>query len=127
MRPQSAKYSTSIQKSWKAYRPKLPEGSLFLGTYNGTHITSDAVGDAFNKAMKRAHITKHASIHTLRHSFATHLLENGAPLLQIKTLLGHVSVQSTTIYLHLANSTSGITSPLDDESIDDRFEISSHA
>ena len=116
-----------LREYWKEYRPKHPDGWLFLGTYNVTHITSAAIGDAFNQAVRRAHITKPASIHTLRHSFATHLLEDGATLLQIKSLLGHASVQSTTIYLHLANMPSGIMSPLDSYSTDARFEVSSHA
>ena len=116
-----------LREYWKEYRPRHPEGWLFLGTYNVTHITSAAIEDAFTKAVQRAHITKQASIHTLRHSFATHLLEDGATLLQIKSLLGHASVQSTTIYLHLANMPSGIVSPLDNHSTDARFEVPSHA
>lgn len=102
-----------LRNYWKAYRPKHPEGWLFLGTYNVSHITSRGIASAFNKAVKRTNIIKNISIHTLRHSFATHLLEDGATLLQIKELLGHASIQSTTIYLHLANVTSGIKSPLD--------------
>ncbi|QSO48601.1 tyrosine-type recombinase/integrase [Alicyclobacillus mengziensis] len=116
-----------LREYWKEYRPRHPEGWLFLGTYNVTHITSAAIEDAFSKAVQRAHITKQASVHTLRHSFATHLLEDGATLLQIKSLLGHASVQSTTIYLHLANMPSGIVSPLDNHSTDARFEVPSHA
>ncbi|QSO54894.1 tyrosine-type recombinase/integrase [Alicyclobacillus curvatus] len=116
-----------LREYWKEYRPNHPEDWLFLGTYNVTHITSAAIEDAFTKAVQRAHITKQASIHTLRHSFATHLLEDGATLLQIKSLLGHASVQSTTIYLHLANMPSGIVSPLDSHSTDARFEVPSHA
>ena len=116
-----------LREYWREYRPRHPEGWLFLGTYNVTHITSAAIEDAFSKAVQRAHITKQASVHTLRHSFATHLLEDGATLLQIKSLLGHASVQSTTIYLHLANMPSGIVSPLDNHSTDARFEVPSHA
>lgn len=102
-----------LREYWKAYRPAHPEGLLFLGTYNVSHITSAGIEYAFNEAVKRTNIRKQASIHTLRHSFATHLLEDGATLLQIKSLLGHANVQSTTIYLHLANMPSGIVSPLD--------------
>lgn len=116
-----------LREYWKAYRPAHPEGWLFLGTYNVSHITSAGIEYAFNEAVKRTNIRKQASIHTLRHSFATHLLEDGATLLQIKSLLGHANVQSTTIYLHLANMPSGIASPLDNHSTDARFEVSSHA
>jgi integrase/recombinase XerD len=105
-----------LREYWKAYRPQHPEGWLFLGTYKVTHITSAGIENAFNKAVKRTNITKNVSIHTLRHAFATHLLEDGATLLQIKELLGHASIQSTTIYLHLANVTSGVRSPLDHSS-----------
>ena len=77
------------------------------------HITSAGIESAFNEAVKRAIITKNVSIHTFRHAFATHLLEDGVTLLQIKELLGHASIKSTTIYLHLANLTSDIKSPLD--------------
>jgi site-specific recombinase XerD len=81
---------------------------------------------AFDQAVKRTTITKNVSIHTLRHSFATHLLEEGATLLQIKELLGHASIQSTTIYLHLANVTSGIISPLDNLPAYGGSEVSSN-
>lgn len=102
-----------LREYWKKYRPKHPEGWLFLGTYNVSHITLDGIEYAFNEAAKRANITKNVSIHSLRHAFSTHLLEDGATLLQVKELLGHSSIQSTTIYLHLANLTSNIKSPLD--------------
>jgi len=106
-----------LRKYWKIYLPKHSEGWLFLGTYNVSHITSDGIESAFNKAVKRTNITKNVSIHTLRHAFATHLLEDGATLLQIKELLGHSSIQSTTIYLHLANVTLDIKSPLDNSPV----------
>lgn len=102
-----------LREYWKEYHPKHSEGWLFLGTYEVTHITSAAIESAFNEAVKRTGITKHVTVHTLRHAFATHLLEDGASLLQIKELLGHSSIQSTTIYLHLANITTNIVSPLD--------------
>ena len=106
-----------LREYWKMYLPKHPEGWLFLGTYNVSHITSRGIEFAFNEAVKRTTITKNVSIHTLRHAFATHLLEDGATLLQIKELLGHSSIQSTTIYLHLANITSDVKSPLDNSPV----------
>ena len=102
-----------LREYWKMYHPKHREGWLFLGTYEVTHITSAGIESAFNEAVKRTNITKDVSVHTLRHSFATHLLEDGGALLQIKDLLGHANIQSTTIYLHLANITAGLKSPLD--------------
>lgn len=115
-----------MREYWKTYRPQHPEGWLFLGTYGVTHITSAGIMHAFNKAVKRTNITKHVSIHTLRHSFATHLLEDGASLLQIKKLLGHASIHSTTIYLHLANVTAGLKSPLDRSPVDSSLQVSDH-
>ena len=115
-----------LREYWKAYRPKHPEGWLFLGTYKVSHITSRGISFAFNEAVKRAHITKNVSIHSLRHAFATHLLEDGATLLEIKELLGHSSIQSTTIYLHLANITSGLKSPLDNLPAYEHSLVSSH-
>jgi len=102
-----------LRAYWRAYRPQHPEGWLFLGTYEFTHITPRSIQQAFNEARDRAGITKPVSIHSLRHAFATHLLEDGATLLQVKELLGHASIQTTTIYLHLANLTAGLKSPLD--------------
>ncbi|QSO45448.1 tyrosine-type recombinase/integrase [Alicyclobacillus mengziensis] len=116
-----------LREYWKAYRPRHPEGWLFLGTYNVRHITPTGIAYAFNEAVKRAHITKNVSIHTLRHSFATHLLEDEASLLQIKDLLGHASIKSTTVYLHLANVTAGVRSPLDTFPANLRQETPLHA
>ncbi|SFR19041.1 tyrosine-type recombinase/integrase, partial [Desulfoscipio geothermicus] len=115
-----------LREYWKMYRPKHPEGWLFLGTYNVSHITSRGIEFAFRQAVKRTNITKNVSIHSLRHSFATHLLEDGATLLQIKELLGHTSIRSTTIYLHLANVTANIKSPLDNSPAYCNLEVSSN-
>lgn len=106
-----------LRDYWKTYRPNHSEGFLFLGTYSVTHITSTGIRSAFNEAVRKTRITKEVSVHTLRHAFATHLLEDGATLLQIKNLLGHSNIQSTTIYLHLANIPTGIKSPLDNLSL----------
>lgn len=65
---------------------------------------------------KKAGFTKRISPHTLRHAFATHLLENGVEFRYIQTLLGHRDPKSTEVYLHLSNKTVlGITSPFDRE------------
>jgi integrase/recombinase XerD len=79
----------ALREYWKMYRPRHREGWLFLSTYDVTHITSTGIRHAFNEAVKRTAIVKDVSVHTLRHAFATHLLEDGATLLQIKELLGH--------------------------------------
>jgi len=103
----------SLRDYWRGYRPKSPDDYIFPGTKNVGHITGDAVWCAIKLASRRTGIQKNISPHTLRHCFATHLLEDGYSLLQIKEMLGHYSIQSTTIYLHLANTTAGVVSPAD--------------
>jgi integrase/recombinase XerD len=112
----SEKCLAVLREYWRKYRPDHPDGWLFLGTYGVTHITPTGIRFAFNEAVSRAGITKNVSVHSLRHAFATHLLEDGATLLQVKELLGHASIQSATVYLHLANLTADVKSPLDRQS-----------
>jgi len=102
-----------LREYWSMYRPKHKEGWLFTGIKNVTKITPDAIEVAFKSWIKRLGIQKNVSIHSLRHAFATHLLEDGINIFQIKELLGHASLNSTTVYLHLANTTAGVVSPLD--------------
>ncbi|MDD4438173.1 MAG: tyrosine-type recombinase/integrase [Tissierellia bacterium] len=78
-----------------------------------TPITKRAVADAFHKYIDRANIKKNLTVHSIRHSFATHLLESGVDLYTIKRLLGHTDISTTAFYLHLANFESSIESPLD--------------
>lgn len=70
----------------------------------------------FHDAANQAGIKKQVSVHSLRHAFSTHLLNRGANILQIKELLGHESIQTTSRYLHLTHvQVLGVTSPLDDD------------
>jgi site-specific recombinase XerD len=103
----------ALRDYWSVYRPKHKDGWLFLGQFEHTHITDSAVARAFTSWVKRLGIDKDVSIHSLRHAFATHLLEDGVSIFQIKELLGHASLSSTTIYLHLANTVAGVVSPAD--------------
>jgi site-specific recombinase XerD len=101
-----------LSKYWYTYKPNHPENYLFLNRSNNK-MTTRAAGDNFRKALNQSGIQKPASIHTLRHCFATHLLETGADLCQIKKLLGHTHIQTTSRYLHLSNFEDSLISPLD--------------
>ncbi|WP_267459205.1 tyrosine-type recombinase/integrase [Caproicibacter fermentans] len=73
-----------------------------------------AIQDAFKKYRDRAQLTCQATVHTLRHSYATHLLESGVSIFYIRQLLGHATIWTTTRYLHVANTDIMKTkSPLD--------------
>ncbi len=78
------------------------------------HVHPASLQKAFKVASGKAGITKQASVHTLRHSFATHLLENGYDIRTIQELLGHTNLQTTMIYTHVASrNVLGVKSPLD--------------
>ena len=78
------------------------------------HIHESAIQRAVHDAMLRAGITKAASCHTFRHSFATHLLEDGYDIRTVQELLGHRDVGTTMVYTHVLNRGGrGVTSPLD--------------
>lgn len=94
---------------------KLKQAKDFLFTNGrGSRLTEATIQKIVAQAAERAGIKKNVSPHTLRHSFATHLLENGTDIRYIQELLGHAKLQTTQIYTHVAkNQLSGISSPLD--------------
>jgi len=106
-----------LRDYWRAANPK-PKTYLFPG--KGTHlnddlpVTSKSVWDAVHQAATRAGLDKRVHPHTLRHCFATHLLESGADLRTIQLLLGHTDLKTTSRYLHLSERhLKAAASPLD--------------
>lgn len=94
----------------KEYKPKV---WLFEGQAGGQY-SARSIQEVIQQAKKKAGVTKKGSIHALRHSFATHLLEGGTDLLSIKELLGHNSLRTTMLYTHVSKKhLSKIQSPLD--------------
>lgn len=101
----------TLRQYWRKYRPSE---WLFPGYGKNNPISSRSIQRIFEAAKDRAGITKPASAYTLRHSFATHLLEAGTNLHHIQLLLGHKSPQTTTVYLHVSRmDLAQIASPLD--------------
>jgi integrase/recombinase XerD len=87
-----------LREYWKKYRPS---DFLFVGRYGKGHITVRSIQRIFDQSSEKAGVKKDASVHTLRHSFATHLLEAGTDICYIQRLLGHSNINTTTVYLHL--------------------------
>lgn len=113
----SEKALETIDLYLKAYNIKNYENDwLFPGQDKSKHLTTRSIQRVFKKACKKANIKKDVSIHTLRHSFATHLLEQGIDIRYIQELLGHKSSKTTEIYTHVTNKEiSKIKNPLDQE------------
>lgn len=98
-----------------------PTNWLFPGNVPDRPLTERSVQKIFQQVCKKAGIRKKASIHTLRHSFATHLLESGTDLRYIQELLGHSSSKTTEIYTHVSKKNiANIKSPLDRLMLDNK-------
>jgi site-specific recombinase XerD len=108
----SPRLLSAMRAYWKRARPSTPY--LFRGRRPGTLLTRAAVHKAIAAAGRRAGLGKRVGPHTLRHSFATHLLEAGIDLRTLQVLLGHASIDTTSIYLHVSTArVQSVQSPLD--------------
>ena len=106
----SEKTLAILRQYFKEYKPKA---YLFEGQ-NGEYYSSRSIQNIFKAAVKKAKIQKKVTVHSLRHSFATHLLENGTNLRYIQSLLGHASSKTTEIYTHVTTKGfESLKSPLD--------------
>ncbi len=106
-----------LRKYYKTYRAKH---WLFEGQNPGSPYSAGSIQKVFDQAKIRAGIKKNVTLHTLRHSYATHLLEKGVDLRYIQELLGHKSSKTTEIYTHVSiKSLGNIISPFDDLNIEE--------
>lgn len=99
----------------KAYiESRADENPYVFDSARGGHVTIKTIQCILKNAAKKAGITKNAHVHTLRHSYATHLLEQGTDLRIIQKLLGHSDIRTTEIYTHISSKfISSIVSPVD--------------
>ena len=110
--PISKKWLEKVRSYYTAYKPEV---YLIEGQNAGQNIAAASLQQVFENTLKKSNITKPYTIHCLRHSFATHLLENGTDLRYIQELLGHKSSRTTEIYTHVSNeSLKNIKNPFDD-------------
>jgi integrase/recombinase XerD len=107
----SAKLLTVLRNYWKAERPS---SWLFPSPDKSRRLSNASLQVVVRKASRDSGLTKHVTVHTLRHCFGTHLLENGADIRTIQLLMGHASMQTTARYIHLSQSTvAAVPSPFD--------------
>lgn len=99
-----------LRNYWKTYRPQI----WLFETQPGRAMADKTVQCVFKNALRKTDINKKVGIHSLRHSFATHLMEQGVSLPIIQQLLGHKSLRTTSVYLHVQQySILAVKSPLD--------------
>jgi site-specific recombinase XerD len=97
--PMSLRLLQELRAYWRMCRPRT---WLFPGQKPDRTMSAGNIQRRFTRLVKQVGLTKHCSMHTLRHSYATHLLEAGVDLLTLKALMGHTSLQTTARYLHVS-------------------------
>lgn len=103
-----------LREYWKVYKPKDWLFTKLSNKRSINHLSERGIHNAFRKAQIASGITKKVSCHNLRHSFSTHLLEDGVSIYHIKQLLGHNDISTTCTYLHLVKiSELNVVSPID--------------
>ncbi|HQB82123.1 MAG TPA: site-specific integrase [Candidatus Rifleibacterium sp.] len=100
-----------LRDYWRAYRPT---SFLFFGVHKSKRIRRATIQKTFKLVLKEVGITKKVSVHTLRHSYATHLLDGGVGIRTIQEILGHSSLTTTAIYAHLSEKTKSTALPVVD-------------
>ena len=107
----SDQFLETLEQYWRSYRP---DKWIFFGKTKSKPMPKETAQQIYYHAKKKAGVTRGRGIHTLRHCFATHLLEHGTSSHVIKRLLGHTSIRTTARYLHISSKTiSRVVSPLD--------------
>ena len=97
---------------WSKYRQNKRRGRIFLSE-SGEAITVGVIREHFRKYRRKAKLSEKVTMHTLRHCYATNLIENGATLIQVKELIGHSNIRSTMEYIHVAKIELSVENPLD--------------
>jgi integrase/recombinase XerD len=109
--PLSSRLRDLLAEYYKQYHPR---DYLFEGEYGGRY-GERSIEKVLSDAVKRCKILKRVTLHTLRHSYATHQLESGTDIRYIQVLLGHNSLKTTMIYTHISSSKlENLPSPFDD-------------
>ena len=101
-----------LRTYWSKYRKPVKSDKIFL-TELDEPMTVGVIRDRFRRYRRKAGLNEKVTMHTLRHCYATNLIENGATLIQVKELMGHSNIRSTMEYIHIAKMEIGIKSPID--------------
>lgn len=104
---------------WIQNKDKITNNYFFPGKYKatkGTCITSFGIKEAFQKMKENNNLDNSITFHTLRHSYATEFIKNGGDIWELKNILGHSSINTTSMYLHMAENFKDVYSPLNEVS-----------